>query len=320
MSGYLAVLSIGTNSTRVLLGDVTDARPHVALERSIGTRLGEGVGESGMLADEAMERTLEAVRVHMGSVRGHYLRLYAIATSAVRRATNREVFSRAVERITGVPLRVLSGEEEAAASFRGALASLPPSPGALTGAIDVGGGSTEYALGEGTLPQRSLSAEIGAVRLTEAVPELAGRNGPVEAAALARARSIARERLAPFAELRGASRIALVGGSATSAASLMRAKRGRIERFELTRAGLDATFLRLCTLGIEERKSLEGVKAQRADILPAGVLILATALECLEMENATVTAGDLLLGYLLQQQDALAGARHQGGTGGWWNR
>ncbi|NNM93149.1 MAG: hypothetical protein HKL92_07395 [Candidatus Eremiobacteraeota bacterium] len=320
MSGYLAVISIGTNSTRVLLADAPEGRPHVAVERSIGTRLGEGIGESGMLAEEPMERTLEAVRVHAGSVRGHYLRLYAIATSAVRRATNRDVFSRAVERITGVPLRVLSGEEEAAASFRGALASLPPSPGTMTGAIDVGGGSTEYALGDGHLPQRSLSLEIGAVRLTEAVPQLGGHDGPVDRAAVERARAIAAERLAPLVELRGARRMALVGGSATSTAALIRAKRGRIERFDLTRERLDATFARLCALSIGERRALEGVKAQRADILPAGVLILATALECLEMESATVTAGDLLLGYLLQQQDALAGARHQGGTGGWWNR
>ncbi|NNM98697.1 MAG: hypothetical protein HKL91_02725 [Candidatus Eremiobacteraeota bacterium] len=320
MSGYLAVISIGTNSTRVLLADAHDGRPHVAVERSIGTRLGEGVGESGMLGEEPMERTLEAVRVHAGSVRGHYLRLYAIATSAVRRATNRDAFSRAVERITGVPLRVLSGEEEAAASFRGALASLPPSSGTLTGAIDVGGGSTEYAIGEGNLPQRSLSVELGAVRLTEAVPELGGQYGPIGEGPVERARALAGERLAPLSALRGAQRIALVGGSATSAASLIRAKRGRIERYELTRERLEATFVRLCALGIEERRALEGVKAQRADILPAGVLILASALECLKMESATVTAGDLLLGYLLQQQDALAVARHQGGTGGWWNR
>ncbi len=320
MSGYLAVISIGTNSTRVLLADAPEGRPHVALERSIGTRLGEGVGESGMLGEEPMERTLEAVRVHVGSVRGHYLRLYAIATSAVRRATNREVFARAVERITGVPLRVLSGEEEAAASFRGAVASLAPSPGTMTGAIDVGGGSTEYALGDGDLPQRSISAEIGAVRLTEAVPELAGHGGAVGAAAIERARAFALERLAALADFRGAERVALVGGSATSAASLIRGRRGRIERYELTRDLLAATFARLCALSIEERRALEGVKAQRADILPAGVLVLETALECLKMDVATVTAGDLLLGYLLQQQDALAAARHQGRAGGWWNR
>ena len=273
-----------------------------------------------MLGEEPMERTLEAVRVHVGSVRGHYVRLYAIATSAVRRATNRDVFGRALERITGVPLRVLSGEEEAAASFRGAIASLPPSPGTMTGAIDVGGGSTEYALGDGALPQRSVSAEIGAVRLTEAVPQLAGLAGPVEAEAMERARALANERLAAFADFRGAERIALVGGSATSAATLVRGRRGRIERYELTRDTLAATFTRLCSLGIDERRALEGVKAQRADILPAGVLILAAALERLEMDRATVTAGDLLLGYLLQQQDALAAARHQGRTGGWWNR
>ena len=91
MSAHLAVISIGTNSTRVLLADCSAARPHVALARSIGTRLGEGLGEHGAIGEQPMERTLEAIRNHLRAVRGHYLRLYVIATSAVRRASNIEL-------------------------------------------------------------------------------------------------------------------------------------------------------------------------------------------------------------------------------------
>ena len=320
MSDHLAVISIGTNSTRVLLADVRDDRAHIALGRSIGTRLGESLGENGALGDEPMERTLEAIRVHLRAVRGHYLKLFTIATSAVRRASNRDAFGNAVERIAGVPLRVLSGEEEATASYRGAISSLPEEHDAVTGVVDVGGGSTEYAVGTGKLPERTLSLEIGAVRLTEALPQLAGANGFVDAESLAQAGSIARERLAPLREMGAATRVVLVGGSATGAATMLRGRRTRFDHFEVSRSDLQRSLIRLCTLDIDGRRRIEGVKAQRADILPAGIIVLETVLELLGQERATVSSADLLLGFLLEQQDAMASARHSNVAGRWWNR
>src|SRR5215469_1057173 len=95
--------------------------PRIEIARSIGTRLGEGLRDSGHLGDEPMKRTLEALRDHFKSIRGHYIRLYAIATSAVRRADNGALFADIVHDLVGVPLNVLSGDEEAAASYRGAI-------------------------------------------------------------------------------------------------------------------------------------------------------------------------------------------------------
>lgn len=307
MSKRYAIVSIGTNSTRLLLADVEPEQPRVELARSAGTRIGENLGERGRLADEPMQRTLDAVAQLARAVRGHYVRLFAIGTSALRRAENGEEFAARVETLLGVPLRVLSGEEEAAASYRGALTAFDRLRGERVGVIDMGGGSTEYAVGTSLQPEQVLSCEIGAVRLTEAVPELAGRDGAVEDATVQRARERAREALKPIAACDGVERLAFVGGSATTVAAIVRARRSPPESYTLTRADLQHALQRLLSMNLVERKRVVGMKSQRADILPAGIVVLDTALEMLDRDRAVATTADLLLGILLQERDGAGG-------------
>lgn len=251
-----------------------------------------------------MQRTLDAIGQLARAIRGHYVRMFAIATSALRRADNGEEFMERVHELLGVPLRVLSGEEEAEASYRGALTVFDGGRGKRIGVIDVGGGSTECAVGESTSPEKVISCEIGAVRLTEAIPELAGRDGPVAAGELSRAADIAREALRPLAECAPVEGVALVGGSATTTAAIVRGRAAPIASYRLTRADLQRTLERLSAMKLEERKKVVGMKPQRADILPAGIVVLDAALEALGRDDAIATTSDLLLGFLLQQRDA----------------
>jgi exopolyphosphatase/guanosine-5'-triphosphate,3'-diphosphate pyrophosphatase len=310
VSKHYAVISIGTNSTRVLLADMAPEHPHVDLALSIGTRIGEGLGDRGTLGEEPVRRTLEAIRSHHKAVRGHYLRLFAIATSAVRRAQNGAEFKTLVQEMLRVPLHVLSGDEEATASYRGAITVLDSTPGTHFGVIDTGGGSTEYAVGDSHNPEKTASCEIGAVRLTEMIPELAGHGGAVDLKTIERARAIAREALAPIADFPEVQRLAFVGGSATTAAAVIRAKRGPISEFEISRTNLQRALVRLLGMTYDERKNVIGMKAQRADILPGGMIVLDTVLEMLNHDSATATSSDLLLGYLLQQRDAAPIVQH----------
>ncbi len=305
MSKHYAVISIGTNSTRVLLADMAPAVPRVDFTRSIGTRVGQGLQQTGRLDEDAMKRTLDAVRSHVRAVRGHYLRIFCIATSAVRRADNQEAFGERVRSLTGTPLRVLDGAEEADASYRGALTVLDPHRQApRVGVIDTGGGSTEYAIGDGTHPERTISCEIGAVRLTEAVPALAGKDGAVDLEAIDTARKLAREALESIKEFDSVEQIVLVGGTATSAASVLRGSRTKIDRYDVTRADLQRILVRMCGIPLDERKAVPGIKAQRADILPAGLVVLDTALDLLGHDRALITSADLLLGFLISQREA----------------
>lgn len=304
MSKYYAVISIGTNSTRVLLADMAPERPHTALARSIGTRVGEGLKDGGMLGEEPMRRTLDAVRSHFRAVRGHYVKLFAISTSAVRLAENGEKFAQDVRDIIGAPVHILSGDEEAEASYRGAITALGRLHGEEVGVVDTGGGSTEYAIGSGMHSDRAVSCEIGAVRLTEAIPALAGREGIVDIETIERARVIARDALTPLASFRACEKLVLVGGSATTAAAIVRGKKSAATEYELTRSDLQRTLVRLCGLDYEARKDVVGMRPQRADILPAGIIVLETVLDIVARDRAIATTSDLLLGYLLAQRDA----------------
>jgi exopolyphosphatase / guanosine-5'-triphosphate,3'-diphosphate pyrophosphatase len=309
VSRRFAIISIGTNSTRLLLADVEPEIPNVEQARSIGTRIGEGLGERGLLGDEPMQRTLDAAAQFARAIRGHYVRLFAVATSALRRAENSEAFGQRVTALLGVPLRVLSGDDEAAASYRGALTAFGTLREGRVGVLDVGGGSTEYAAGDSLKPESVVSCEIGAVRLTEAQSVLAGRSGAVDDEAVSRARVIARQALKPLADYRPVERIALVGGSATTTAAILRERRTLVRSYLLTRADLQRVLERLLRLKLEDRKRVVGMKPQRADILPGGIVVLDTALEIVGLNEAVATTNDLLLGILLQERDAAGGQR-----------
>jgi exopolyphosphatase/guanosine-5'-triphosphate,3'-diphosphate pyrophosphatase len=277
--------------------------PHVDLAQSIGTRIGEGLGQRGHLGEEPMQRTIDGIAQLNRMVRGHYLKLFALATSAVRRADNGDEFAARVREVLGVDLTVLTGDEEAAASYRGAITAFGALHGERVGVVDMGGGSTEYAVGSAPQPERHVSCEIGAVRLTESVPELAGRDGVVALSTIERARAIARQALESIRDYPPIERLAIVGGTATTTASIIRGRKGKVASFTLTRASLQKVLVRLCGMTLKERKEVPGMKPQRADILPGGIIVLDTVLDIVKRDIVVATAADLLLGFLLQQRD-----------------
>ena len=293
-----AVISIGTNSTRLLVADVAVGQiPRIVAARSIGTRIGEGLGDAGLLNGEAMRRTLEAVREHAAAAKQFVPQVCAISTSALRRARNGSEFSEAVRTICGAPLHIIAGDEEARLSFAGAVAALDPH--GSYGVFDSGGGSSEYAVGPHGRVESSTSIEIGAVRLTERVPELTGDPTATDGAAITRARAIASAALAPLAGFPRVDHLVLVGGSATTAASMLIGSREPFERFSLGRHDLARSIARIAGLPLAGRRRVAGLNPQRADILLGGLLILEIALELCKHEAAIVSANDLLLGYLL---------------------
>jgi exopolyphosphatase/guanosine-5'-triphosphate,3'-diphosphate pyrophosphatase len=296
-----AVLSVGTNSTRVLVADYDAGQIAVRYSQSLGTRLGEGLGPSGTLLPDAIERTLRALEEFHGQIDGRYDRLWVATTSAVRRADNAGEFLERVHALLGVPMEVLSGPDEARAAYRGAAAAIQSNPGERIGVIDSGGGSTEFAVGSGDEPDVVVSCEIGAVRLTEEVPELGGRSGPVPAEALVRARTNALAALAPLARFERGIKIGIVGGSATTTAAIVADGAADFDTAPVSRADLQRVLARICSMDLDQRKRVRGMRPQRADILPAGIVILDTALELLEAQTAIASRWDLLLGVLLER-------------------
>ena len=255
-----------------------------------------------------MQRTLDAIAQYARAIRGHYVRLFAVATSALRRAENGDEFAQRVSALLGVPLRVLSGEEEAAASYRGALTALDNLRGERAGVLDVGGGSTEYATGDSLQPdkRRVVRNRRGAIDRSRAGarrPRRCGRRRSGRAGARTRARSVkANRRVRP-----PSSELPSLAGARQRPPRSFAAARRRPSAYRITRADLQRTLERLLKMKLDERKTVPGMRPQRADILPGGIIVLDTALEIVGRDEAVATTADLLLGILLQERDAAGG-------------
>jgi exopolyphosphatase/guanosine-5'-triphosphate,3'-diphosphate pyrophosphatase len=295
-----ALVSIGTNSTRLL---VLDGRLRIAAE-SRGTRLGTGITTNGRLDPAARERTLAALDDYLSLARARGAQqIDAISTSVLRRADDGAAFSDDVARRTGIAPRVLSGVDEATYSFLGATATYD---GAGTIAVlDVGGGSAELAI---DVPARArargnvaktISVEIGAVRLSERFPALLGAAALDDAARTAlehAARADAAAVLAAYGEAGRFDTLIAVGGTVFTAAAMVAG--GLRDGAQMSAADRRGLIDALLSRDLEGRRRLEHIRPQRADILPAGLIIVDEACRLLGADNLTVSEADLLLGYL----------------------
>ena len=301
MKGPSGLISIGTNSTRLL---VIDGAEKTLSAESRGTRLGTGLQQTGRLDPAARERTLAAIADYMLAVREHRARIACIATSAMRRAADGADFTAAVRELTGVAPHILSGDEEATFSFLGATHA--GGGDELVAVLDVGGGSTELAVDVPSVAQRhgavayAHSVEVGAVRLAERHPALLGEGalGPAERVrVLAAARADAASILAPLSAAPLPVQLIVVGGTAFTAAAMVAAAplRDGVTMNPFERAALLDDLL---ARDLEGRKAMPFMRPQRADILPAGLAIIDEACRILGVPNVRVSVDDLLAGYL----------------------
>src|SRR5574341_450200 len=164
----LAAIDVGTTSVRLVVAEVEpDATYRVLDEEQDMTRLGRGLYRSGRLGHVPMERSLEALGKMKAIVDGFAVReLRAIATSAVREASNGRQFCREAWRRHRLRLEVISADEEAQLAFQ-SVAHAFPLEGQSTAVVDIGGGSAEVVLTLGGVVERIHSLPLGAVRLTE---------------------------------------------------------------------------------------------------------------------------------------------------------
>ena len=297
------LISIGTNSTRALVAEYGGEKPRVLLHRWSGTRVGQGLKEHGSLDADAAARTLQAVGEYAEAVRRLTDDVQAIATSALRRASDRDDFAQRIETLIHTPLKIISGDEEARCAYEGAIAIVAhDAPDAIFAVADIGGGSTEIASGTRAGVREFVSCEIGAVRLTDAVPTLSGKTVRPCAEDLERARDLAAQALRPARLARGSDRLIIVGGSATTIVSVLRQSGEDFETAAIDRGQLTALIDRLAGMELEDRKTLAGMVPQRADIILAGAILIESLFRVAGKDDAEVSTSDLLLGYLLRHR------------------
>lgn len=298
----IAAIDIGSNSVRQIVADVSpDGQIRVVDEMKAAPRLGAGLEASGALDPAAIRRAVEALG-RMATLARHLgaERVQAVATSAVRDASNREAFLAQVREATGLEVRVLSGEEEARLGHLSALAHFDLAEG-RTVVMDIGGGSLELALSAGGMIERLISLPLGAIRLTEQF--LTNSTSLRDVRAL---RKHVRAELGaslPRRDWRGA-RIIGSGGTFTNLAAVHLARRGMsiargVHATRLPRVDVEHVLDWLAAMTPAERSSVPGLNPARADIIVAGIAIAAEVMSRLDVQELTVSAYGIREGILL---------------------
>jgi len=309
----VAAIDCGTNSIRLLVADVPPEGPAVDLLRRMEVvRLGQGVDATGRLAPEAIERTRVVLAEYTRQARDLGVEdVRMVATSATRDAANRADFEAMVLDTLGREPDVVPGLEEAELSFLGATASLdlaaaahgslPPRPPFLV--VDIGGGSTEFVLGDATGVRAAHSVDIGCVRLTErhlhSDPPTAAEIDRAEAdirAALAEVRSAV-----PVAE--AASLVGLAGSVTTVAALALRLPAYDADAIHGSRIAVPevrAVTADLLAATRARRAAMPVMHPGRVDVIGAGSLILRVLMEEFGAAEVVVSEHDILDGIALR--------------------
>jgi exopolyphosphatase / guanosine-5'-triphosphate,3'-diphosphate pyrophosphatase len=298
----VAAIDLGTNSTRVLAARPVDRKLDILDRRNTITRLGQNVGASGRLADEAVERTLACLRDYRAILDEHGVdRLRVAATSASRDAANREEFFDAVADVVGARPELLSGIEEGRLSFVGATGELDPALGPFL-IVDIGGGSTEFILGTDHV-EGVLSVDVGCVRLTEKFldhdPPLPEELTACISFTDAYLDDVMRE-IPGSAEAR--TLVGLAGTVTTVAAveiGLATYDRDAIHHFVLTRDAAEDVFRTLATESRADRIHNPGLEEARADVIVGGCCVLVALFRRFGFDEMIVSEADILDGLAL---------------------
>jgi exopolyphosphatase / guanosine-5'-triphosphate,3'-diphosphate pyrophosphatase len=301
----VAVVDIGTNSTRLLVADVAGGRIASELERiTTVTRLGVGVDADGRLREDAMQRvfaTLDGYRVVIRRL--HVDIALAVLTSAVRDSANGAEFADTVSGCYGLTAHVLSGDEEARLTYLGATSERDPLDSTPTLVLDIGGGSTEVVIGSGARGVGfHVSTQAGVVRQTERHLH----SDPPGAAELAELAEDVRSILdgGVPADQRDRVRQAIaVAGTATSLAAITLELEPydpeQVHGYVLRRSEIEQILVRLAGLTLERRAEVPGLQPGRAPTIVAGAVILLEALDLFGLERVEVSEHDILRGAAL---------------------
>lgn len=279
MSGYTnamntAVIDIGTNTLLLL---VVDEQQHRQLDLCRFGRLGKGLDATGRLADDAIARSLDICRDFRRMIDQHNVgSVHAIATQALREAVNRDAFIEPAERILGASIEIISGAVEAELAYTAVAHTFPDLTSAYV-VVDVGGGSSEFIVSDGTAVVSATSLPIGAVRLSERHLQ----HDPPTAREIAALDADIDAHLASLALPTG---VPLVGtaGTATTMAAVTLGMRN-YDPDAVTGVRLNPQTVTTLRAGLlaattAERSGMPGIAAERADVIHAGVAIYARAL------------------------------------------
>ena len=294
----VAAIDCGTNSIRLLIADIDGNNFREVVRDMEIVRLGQGVDETGQFHPDAIARTLAAVDKFAAEIAKRGVeKIRFCATSATRDATNRHLFVDGVRDRLGIELEVISGDEEAALSFAGAIKDLDPSNGPFL-VVDIGGGSTEFVFGTSTV-EAARSVNIGCVRMTErhfasdpaTVQQIESARTDIQAA-IAQAAAIV-----PITQAK--TLVAVAGTATTVAAAALNLPEYDRYAIHLSRISAQQTHdaaTMFATSTREQRLALGYMHPGRVDVIAAGSLVLSEIMKATGATEFVASESDILDG------------------------
>ena len=293
-----AAIDVGTNSVKMLIGSLAEDRVVPELHRVQITRLGQGLAASGSISTEAADRTIEVLAgLRKLAEERKVQQVAAVGTQALRAAKNSDDFLSRCEREAGLPLRILTDEEEARLSFQGASWAVQ-SPRVT--AVDIGGGSTEVMAGTRSSLERWWSLPMGAVVMTE---QFLKSDPPAEEEMRLMSASI--EKHLRAVDLQPGPQTELVGVGGTVAALMMHtARKAKTDPRTLSSARIPFDEVSSMAIHLSLRTTADreemGFERGRADIIVAGAWILAAVMSRLGAPAMRASVHGLRHGLLIE--------------------
>ena len=294
----IGAIDIGTNSMRLLIADLIDNEIVNQSKYINTTRMGQDVDSNGIISKEAIDRNIKALKEFYNKAKEERCQeIYCIGTSALRDAKNGNDFVNRAKIDIGIDIEIISGKKESLLGFRGVLKGIKEKENILV--IDIGGGSTEFILGSYDKILFARSENIGALRMTEKFIQ----NDPVKKEELLEIEVFTKKIIKDIKDYlkdKKIDKVVGIGGTMTSISAMNQElevySMDKVHNSKVELKDIDNILQKLIYMTLNDKKTLKGLQAKRADIITAGVKILEIIVNELEIDQITISEYDNLEG------------------------
>ena len=296
----IGTIDIGTNSMRLLIADYNNGKIENRKKYVNTTRIGQGVDKEGYISEEALQRNINALEEFANICKVEECQaIYCMGTSALRDSKNGNVFVDRAKQKTNINVEIISGNEESNLGFMGVLEGLDTDEQILV--IDIGGGSTEFIVGDIEGIKFAKSENVGALRMTEKF--LA--KDPIDTNEFSSMSKFIYGEIKDtidYIKSKQIKKIVGIGGTITSLSAMNQElevySMEKIHNSEVSIKNIKDILQNLKQMTLNDKKTLKGLQPKRADIITAGVEILNIIMENLEIEKIIVSEYDNLEGLM----------------------
>ena len=294
----IGTIDIGTNSMRLLIADYKDNKIENRKKYINTTRIGQGVDKDGYITEEALERNLTALKEFADKCKEEKCEeVYCMGTSALRDSKNGQEFVERAKELTNINVKIICGEEESNLGFIGVLEGTDGDKNEDVLVIDIGGGSTEFIVGNKDGIKFCKSENVGALRMTEKFIT----TDPISDEEFNAMKNFIEETISSTInklKTMNISKIVGIGGAITSLSAMNQQlevySMEKVHNSQVTKKDLEKILQNLKIMTLNDKKTLKGLQPKRADIITAGVKILHIVMEKLEIEKIMISEYDNL--------------------------